>query len=201
MVPTPVDACHVSLYKEHFTKTKAGWIPDALEPVLRLPHFGAMPDPADKIPGQTTRVYLLDLWIPPDARPPGFRLELQLKVGDWVVWPMEVRVLPFSVPAQSGRGVTQAAAGGRAAGCRLGSAGAGGGPIRRRRRIAGDRRGFGAGGDPAERDSGHGAGGNRWIGTALRKVWEAPRAAGAEGYLRVRDWIYKQSLSTLHARR
>ena len=28
---------------------------------------------------------------------------------------------------------------------------------------------------------------------ALRKVWEAPRAPGAEWYLRVRDRIYRQA--------
>ena len=43
-----------------------------------------MPDPDEDIPGQNTRVYLLDVWIPPDADPGRFRLEAQLKVGYWI---------------------------------------------------------------------------------------------------------------------
>ena len=67
VIPIPVNACLVAMYKEHFEKTPAGWIPDRLEELYRLPDFGAMPDPDDHVEGQTTRVYLLDLWIPADA--------------------------------------------------------------------------------------------------------------------------------------
>jgi hypothetical protein len=94
----PVTACRVDLYREHFVKAGDGWVPDKLVPVERLPDFGAMPDPDDGIEGQTTRLYLLDLWIPPDADVARFRLEVQLKVGDWTIRPMEVRVLPARVP-------------------------------------------------------------------------------------------------------
>jgi hypothetical protein len=90
------------LYKEHFVKTGDGWIPDALAEVHRLPDFGAMPDPDQDIPGQNTRVYLLDVWVPPDASPGRFRLEAQLKVGYWIVRPIEVRVIPALVPNRSG---------------------------------------------------------------------------------------------------
>ena len=102
VVTNPLDACRVALYKEHFVKAGSGWIPDTLEEVHRLPDFGAMPDPDEEIPGQNTRVYLLDVWIPPDASPGRFRLEAQLKVGYWIVRPMEVRVIPALVPARSG---------------------------------------------------------------------------------------------------
>jgi hypothetical protein len=61
-----------------------------------------MPDPDDDIPGQNTRVYLLDVWIPPEAKPGRFRLEAQLKVGYWIVRPMEVRVIPARIPDGSG---------------------------------------------------------------------------------------------------
>ena len=61
-----------------------------------------MPDPDQDIPGQNTRVYLLDVWIPPEASPGRFRLETQLKVGYWIVRPMEVRVIPALVPNRSG---------------------------------------------------------------------------------------------------
>jgi hypothetical protein len=98
VLPNPVSACRVFLYKEHFVKTEAGWIPDRLTEVQRLPDFGVMPDPDDGIDGQTTRVYLLDLWLPPNADVARFRLEVQLKVADWTVRPMEVRVASLRVP-------------------------------------------------------------------------------------------------------
>ncbi len=94
----PVTACRVDLYREHFVKTADGWVPDKLAAVERLPDFGVMPDPDEGIEGQTTRLYLLDLWIPPDADVDRFRLEVQLKMGDWTIRPMEVRVLPARVP-------------------------------------------------------------------------------------------------------
>jgi hypothetical protein len=189
IVTTPLNACRVALYKEHFNKTEAGWIPDALEPVMHLPHFGAMPDPAANIPEQTTRVYLLDVWIPPEARPPGFRLEVQLKTGDWIVWPMEVRVLPMSVPAAPGSvarplpPVEQSADAAARAPVEDYFAG-----VSESREIDTDtvraviRRN--AVQDvtlarPLDRD-------------ALRKLWQAPHAAGAEWYLSIRGWIYKQ---------
>jgi hypothetical protein len=103
VVSNPVDACRVALYKEHFVKTGDGWIPDTLAEVHRLPDFGAMPDPDQDIPGQNTRVYLLDIWIPPDANPGRFRIEVQLKVGYWIVRPMEVRIIPARVPGAAGQ--------------------------------------------------------------------------------------------------
>jgi hypothetical protein len=98
VAPNPLNACRVALYKEHFVKTSQGWIPDTLVEVSHLPDFGVMPDPDDHIEGQNTRLYLLDLWIPPNADVARFRLEVQLKVADWVVRPMEVRVLPVRIP-------------------------------------------------------------------------------------------------------
>lgn len=89
----------MAVYKEHFDRTPAGWIPDRLEELHQLPDFGAMPDPDDHIEGQTTRVYLLDLYMPPAAPVGRFRLEVQLKMGDWVVRPMELRVVPARVPS------------------------------------------------------------------------------------------------------
>ncbi len=103
----PLTACRVDLYKEHFVKTREGWVPDRLVEVNRLPDYGAMPDPDDQIDGQNTRVYLLDLWIPPNADVARFRLEVQLKVADWTIRPAEIRVLaaryPDIPPAPEGR--------------------------------------------------------------------------------------------------
>jgi hypothetical protein len=98
VVPNPISACRVALYKEHFVRTAAGWIPDTLTEVHRLPDFGVMPDPDDGVDGQTTRVYLLDLWLPPNADVARFRLEVQLKVAEWIVRPLEVRVMRARVP-------------------------------------------------------------------------------------------------------
>jgi hypothetical protein len=98
VVTNPVDACRVAVYREHFVETAAGWVPDRLVELERLPDFGVMPDPDDRIEGQTTRLYLIDLWIPPDARTGRFRLEVQLKAGDWTVTPIEVRVLTGRIP-------------------------------------------------------------------------------------------------------
>jgi len=99
VAPNPLTACRIALYKEHFVKTAQGWIPDTLVEVSRLPDFGVMPDPDDNIEGQNTRLYLLDLWIPPNADVARFRLEVQLKAADWIVRPMEVRVMPARFPA------------------------------------------------------------------------------------------------------
>jgi hypothetical protein len=63
----PPNACRYTLYREHFAKTENGWIPDALTETPRLPDWGVMPDPDDHVEGQTARLYLLDVWIPPDA--------------------------------------------------------------------------------------------------------------------------------------
>ncbi len=95
----PLDACRVALYREHFVETPRGWIPDSLFELERLPDFGAMPDPDDHVPGQTTRVYLLDLWIPPDSPVGRFRLEVQLKLANWIIRPLEIRVLERRIPA------------------------------------------------------------------------------------------------------
>ncbi len=92
VVTNPIDACRISMYREHFVKTAQGWIPDKLVELTRLPEFGVVPDPDEQIEGQTARLYLLDIWIPPDAHPGRFRLEVQLKMGDWTIRPLEVRV-------------------------------------------------------------------------------------------------------------
>src|SRR5262245_3468387 len=98
VVTNPIEACKVSLYRERFIRTANGWVPDRLTELHQLPDFGTMPDPEDDVPGQTTRVYLLDIWVPPDASPGRFRLEVQLKVADWIIRPLEIRVEEVSAP-------------------------------------------------------------------------------------------------------
>jgi len=189
VVTTPVNACRIALYKEEFRKTGDGWIPDALEPVTHLPHFGAMPDPAAKIPNQTTRVYLLDVWIPPEARPPGFRLEVQLKMGDWTVWPMEIRVLPVSVPATSGdvtRPLPSIEESADASARR---------PVEDF--LAGVTESHEIDADTVRAIIRRNAVQDMALATqvdreGLKRLWTGAHAAGAEWYLRVRDWIYRQ---------
>ena len=98
VMTNPVNACRVEMYKEHFSKTVSGWIPDRLTQLRRLPDFGFMPDPDDGVVEQNTRVYLLDLWIPPDSSVGRFRLEVQLKTATWIIRPMEIRVLSAEIP-------------------------------------------------------------------------------------------------------
>jgi hypothetical protein len=93
----PPDVLRPALYKEEFVNRGGDWIPDALQ-LLRAPNFGAIPDAESGIPGQTACAYLLDVWVPPDAPAEPVRLEVQLKAGSWIIYPMEVRVLSARVP-------------------------------------------------------------------------------------------------------
>ncbi len=91
------------LYKEQFVQTDSGWSPGLLDEV-RGPGFGVIPDAQVQIPGQTSRDYLLDVFVPKEAEPGRrVRIELQLKTGSWLVYPMEIRVqnavLRASTPA------------------------------------------------------------------------------------------------------
>ena len=95
----PPDIFQISLYEELYVKTGAGWIPDALQPA-KVPAFGALPYLPSPIPKQTTLSYWLDLWVPADALVQRVRLEVLMKVGrGWVMYPMEVRVLPAVTPS------------------------------------------------------------------------------------------------------
>lgn len=86
------------VYREVFTKTANGWIPDALTPVS-LPYTIVLPEAQNPIPGQTTAVFLLDLWAKADTPAQRMRFEVLLNSGDlWIVYPMEVRVRAAAVP-------------------------------------------------------------------------------------------------------
>jgi len=198
----PLNACRVALYREHFAKTPAGWVPDRLTELTRLPDFGVIPDPDDGVPGQSTRAYLLDLWIPPDAEIARFRLEVQLKVGTWVVRPLEVRVIAPRVPDL--RAADEAvplppvssSADTAATGALFDDAGRTYPPPRTVRAII--RRNAVQDVALASRVNRAGAGPE-----ALRLRWEsligtcgdstAAGPSGAEWYLRLRDWIFGQA--------
>jgi hypothetical protein len=101
----PPNVFQISLYEELYVKTSAGWIADALEPV-KVPAFGILPYLPLPIPGQNTLSYWMDVWVPADAQVQRVRLEVLLKIGrGWVMYPMEVRVMPAVVPAVQERHV------------------------------------------------------------------------------------------------
>ena len=85
------------IYEQKFVSHEGRWIPDTLVEA-RHPFFGAMPDAAANITGQTTRMYLLDVWVPKDLPSQPARLEMLMKSGDWRVAPMELRVMPGTYP-------------------------------------------------------------------------------------------------------
>jgi hypothetical protein len=98
----PPDILQVKIYREIFARCGDGYCPDWLveQP---SPSFGAMPELAHN-PGnpamdqQTTRCYLLDIRAPADTPPRRVRVEALLKVGTWLVAPMEVRIVSPTVP-------------------------------------------------------------------------------------------------------
>jgi len=97
---SPQDVLSVKIYREHFVRCGEGYCPDLLTE-QPSPSFGAMPESAREIPDQTTRCYLFDIWVPPDVPPRRVRIEALLKVGIWMVAPMEVRVIEPRVPDTS----------------------------------------------------------------------------------------------------
>lgn len=96
----PPNLIEATLYKEDFARVGDEWIPDALSPI-RMPSYGYMPDFAAGIPGQTTRCYLLDIWVPPQVEVQRIRVEVLMKIGIWFVAPMELRIGQARVPLYS----------------------------------------------------------------------------------------------------
>ena len=89
----PAGILGIRLYKEQFLHFGSEWIPDTLQEVS-TPAFGVIPDGLVPIAGQTSRDYLLDIWAPPDAEVGRrVRVEVLLKIGTWLVAPMEVRIM------------------------------------------------------------------------------------------------------------
>jgi hypothetical protein len=84
----PPDLFQVRLYRE------IGFV--SLIEELR-PSFLAGVIPSIRAPEAATS-YLLDLWVPADARPGPTRVEVLVKTADWKVAPMEVRILAATVP-------------------------------------------------------------------------------------------------------
>jgi hypothetical protein len=107
---SPPDTLQIKIYREHFVRCDVDFCPDWLTE-QRSPSFGAIPESLFRLPGQNTRCYLLDIWVPPDVPPRRVRVEALLKVGYWLVAPMEVRVIAPTVPDSTGMARSEDVAG------------------------------------------------------------------------------------------
>jgi hypothetical protein len=158
-----------TVYKEMF----AHGIPDVLEPV-GLPVMILLPE-SDSPKGQTTEVFWLDLWVPPETPVGRMRCDALLNVGaEWIVAPMEVRIVHAvvrKVHAPSGR-YPPVSARADAFACKSGQERAAALSIRRfiRRDAAQDQ---------------------ALAGHSLCDHAERPRELGPEWYLRARDALLK----------
>lgn len=89
---TPEEAVDVTLYKAMFSKQGGAWVPDRLLAV-KSPYTSHVPDRYHGLPDQTAEVFVIDLWVPRDARPGRMKLDAQLNVKDrWLTYPMEIRI-------------------------------------------------------------------------------------------------------------
>ena len=97
----PPDTLKVTIYRQHFAPCGEELCPDWLTEV-NSPTFGALPESRERLPAQTARSYIFDIWVPPDVPPRRVRIEALLKTGIWNVAPMEVRVIEPTVPSSDG---------------------------------------------------------------------------------------------------
>lgn len=93
----PPEPLKLTLYREWFVPCGNTYCPDW---ITRQPpeSFGAIPESLYTMQGQTTRNYLLDIYARPGTPPGRIRVEAQLKVAQWYVAPLEVRVVSARVP-------------------------------------------------------------------------------------------------------
>jgi hypothetical protein len=98
----PSDILQIRIYREYFSRCGDGYCPDWLAEQAS-PSFGAIPElihnpNSPALDHQTTRCYLLDIRAPAGTTPRRVRVEALLKVGTWLVAPMEVRIVELTVP-------------------------------------------------------------------------------------------------------
>jgi hypothetical protein len=92
----PENAVKATLYRETFERQGEEWVPDKLVPV-QIPYDGVIADV--RISGQNTATFWLDLWVDRSAAVDRIKVEPQLYVNDdWVIYPMEVRILEPVIP-------------------------------------------------------------------------------------------------------
>jgi hypothetical protein len=207
----PENAVGVAAYKPAFVKRGDAWIPDALEP-LTLSSTGEVPDVARQVPGQTVEVIWLDLWVSPSAPVRRTRLEVQLSVGGhWIIYPMELRVIPPIIPGPAGHmeplapieaSIADTAAGPLRAWMCSPANTAEEGPLTIRRLVRRNARQDLALARELESKLGKSellTGILAALGVSDRAQWCAAPAAttalGAEWYLRLRDYLYRTARS------
>ena len=94
----PDDYLGVTMYREIHSRHGDEWIPDRLEPVT-LPITMQLPEAGQQILGQTTVTFLMDVSAPVGAEVRRTKLEAELYVdGQWLIYPMEVRVVSAVAP-------------------------------------------------------------------------------------------------------
>ncbi len=96
----PAGRLRADVYRIWFDRVEPGgdYVPDALIPVPNT-FFGNVPDADNAVPGQTAVAFWLDLHVPANARRETVRVEAVLQaLGRRDVYPLEVRILPLSVP-------------------------------------------------------------------------------------------------------
>lgn len=92
----------VELFREwlHLIPSRKVYYPDALIPVA-APFSGQLPDAENRVDGQTTQPFWVDIWIPADARPGTHRVQVTLESGGRTTrLPIDVRVLDAVTPAE-----------------------------------------------------------------------------------------------------
>lgn len=95
-------AIQVDIYREwfHYLDGDKSYYPDALIPV-RLPYSSRLPEPDNRISGQTTQAFWVDIWIPESVRPGVYRGHAVLRAGGrTATLPFEVKVLAAVIPEQ-----------------------------------------------------------------------------------------------------
>ncbi len=92
----------IDVFREwfHFLESEKTYFPDALIPV-RFPYSSRLPEPDNRIHGQTAQAFWVDVWIPASARPGTYRGRATLKVGGRrATLAIELKVLSAVVPVQ-----------------------------------------------------------------------------------------------------
>lgn len=90
----------VDVFREWFHKMARGgkYIPDALVPVTS-PYKSAMPDPENRIPGQTAQAFWIDVWVPANTKPGTYPMNATLRAGnETATKAIEVQVTAAEVP-------------------------------------------------------------------------------------------------------
>lgn len=91
----------IDLFREWFHPLRSGeYYPDALVPAL-LPYRSQIPDPDNKVAGQTAQAFWIDIWVPPDAIPGEYSGRATLESGgNSRRLELRLRVHPAVVPAE-----------------------------------------------------------------------------------------------------